>query len=344
MKLRKLYFIGIVLIALFAAACSSEKKEEAKSMAQIQQTEGIPISIQPVANTTFLKELSFFSKLTGVKQSTRGALIGGKIEKLNAKVGDRVKKDQVIVEFPQNEPSIAYEQAKSAFEDSKKNLERLKNLLNIGETSQANYDAMETKYQVDKRNYETQKQFIFVDTQFDGVITEIMVKEGDNVKSETALFTVAQVDIMRGKVWASADEIEQIKKGMTAVIVENGKKYYGKVVEVSMSMDPSRQSFYAEVEFRNPSNELKAGVVSEIKINIYENNKSIVVPRSLVKNDEKGFYVFVENNLTAQKKYIIFAHENGINYEVKSGLNAGDKLIVKGSSQLAEGSKVKPVQ
>lgn len=344
MNIRKLFLIPAIILTAALMGCSGDKKEEAKSMEQIQQEEGIPISIEQVTTSQFKKELSFFTKLSGVKQSTRGALIGGKIEKINAKVGDNVKKGQVIVEFPQNEPSIAFEQAKSAYEDSKKNLERLKKLLQAGETSQANYDAMETKYQVDKRNYETQKQFIFVDTQFDGVITEIMVKEGDNVKSETGLFTVAQVDLMRAKVWASTDEIGLIKKGMTASIEEKGKKYFGKVIEVSMSVDPYKQSFYAEVEFRNPSYELKSGAVTEVKIGIYENNKSVVVPRNLVKKDDKGAFVFVENNLTAQKRYLVFSNENGINYEVKSGLNTGDKLIVKGAAQLSEGSKVKLVQ
>ena len=344
MNFRKLYLIPLIALAIVYTGCSSEQKEEARSMEQIQSAEGIPVSIEPVATSSFKNQLSFFTKLTGIKQSTRGALIGGKIEKINAKVGDQVKKGEVIVEFPQNEPSIAYEQAKSAYEDSKKNLERLKKLLDAGETAQANYDGMETKYMVDKRNYETQKQLIFVDTQFDGVITEILVKEGDNVKSETGLFTVAQVNVMRGKVWASKNEIELIKKGMAAVIEENGKSFYGKVIEVSMSVDPSKQSFYAEVEFQNPAGALKAGSTTEIKINVYENGKTIVVPRNLVKKDEKGFYVFVENNLTAQKRYIVIAKENGIKYEIKSGLNAGDKLIVKGSGQLADGSKVKPVQ
>lgn len=344
MNFRKIFLIPMIALTIVFTGCSSEKKEEAKSMEQIQSAEGIPVSIQPVALSSFKNQLSFFTKLTGIKQSTRGALIGGKIEKINAKVGDYVKKGQVIIEFPQNEPSIAYEQAKSAYEDSKKNYERMKKLLDAGETSQANYDGMETKYFVDKRNYETQKQLIFVDTQFDGVITEIMVKEGDNVKSESALFTVAQTDRMRAKVWASGSEIELIKKGMTAVIEENGRTFSGRVIEVSMSVDPYKQSFYAEVEFPNPAGALKAGAVIDVKITVYESNKSIVVPRNLVKSDEKGLYVFVENNMAAQKKYIVIAKENGINYEVKSGLAAGDKLIVKGSGQMADGSKVKPVQ
>lgn len=344
MKIRKTYLVALFISALLAGGCAGDKKEAAKSMEQIQAEEGIPVSVEPIAYTQFKNELSFFTKLNGLKQSTRGALIGGKIEKINAKVGDHVKKGDVIVEFPKNEPSISYEQAKSAYEDSKKNLERMKTLLAAGETSQANYDAMETKFNVDKRNYETQKQLIFVDTQFDGVVTEIMVREGDNVKSESGLFTVAQMDIMRGKIWASPEEINKIKKGMTALIEEQGKKFYGKVIEVSLSADPARQSFYADIEFKNPASELKIGSVVEIKINVYENGKALTVPRNLVKKDESGSYVFIENNSSAVKKYIQIGNENGTYYEVKNGLKEGDKLIVKGAAQLANGTKVKTVQ
>lgn len=344
MKLRRLIMICLPVAALLLNACSEEKKEEAKSMEQIQQSEGIPVTVEPVAHSSFVSELSYFTKLSGVKQSTRGALIGGKIEKINAKVGDAVKKGDVIVEFPQTEPASAYVQAKSAYEDSKRNYERMKELYNIGETSKANYEGMETKYLVDKRNYEAQKQLLFVDSQFDGVITEIMVKEGDNVKGEAALFTVAQVDGMRAKMWASTSEVGMIKKGMTAVIEDNGRKYYGKIVEVALSVDAYKQSFSVEAEFRNPNKELKAGAVYEVKINVYENGKAVVVPRNLVKKDEKGYYTFLENNGAAVKKYIQIGKENGINYEIKGGLGVGDRLIVKGAGQLADGSKVKPVQ
>ncbi len=315
-----------------------------KSMSQIQSEEGIPVAVETISKTSFTKELSFFGKLYGIKQTTRGALIGGKIEKVNASVGQFVKKDQVIIEFPKNSPSIGYEQALTAYEDSKKNYERVKALFDVGKTSQANLDGIEAKLAVDKRNYEAQKQLIMVEAQFDGVITELKVKEGDNVAVEAALFTVAQTNVMRTKVWASLDEINQIKKGMSAYIKQNGSKFSGRVTEVSLSVDPYTQSFYAEVEFNNSNGELKVGSTVEVNISTYQNTQTLSIPRHLVMKDESGMYLFLENNGQAVKRYITIKGESGIDYEVKSGLSIGDKLIIKGSSQLSDGSKVKVIE
>jgi len=341
--------ISLFYAALFIAAgvllngCTSDDAAS-KSMSQIQAEEGIPVNVETIGKTGFTKELSFFGKLYGIKQATRGALIGGKIEKVNAAVGQFVKKDQVIIEFPRTAPSVGYEQALTAYEDSKKNYERVKALFDVGKTSQANLDGMEAKLAVDKRNYETQKQLIMVEAQFDGVITEINVKEGDNVKSEAPLFTLAQTNMMRTKVWASLEEVNQIKKGMNAYIKLNGSRVSGKVIDVSLSVDPYTQSFYVEAEFNNPRGELKAGSTSEITISTYQKAETISVPRHLVMNDDGGMYLFLEKNGQAVKRYISVQSENGIDYEVKSGLNIGDRLIVKGSSQLSDGSKVKVIQ
>ncbi|PKL84152.1 MAG: hypothetical protein CVV24_01345 [Ignavibacteriae bacterium HGW-Ignavibacteriae-3] len=341
--------IGVFYSALFMMAgvlisgCTSDDVKS-KSMSQIQSEEGIPVNVETISKTSFTRGLSFFGKLYGIKQTTRGALIGGKIEKVNASVGQFVKKDQVIIEFPKTAPSVGYEQALTAYEDSKKNYERVKALFEVGKTSQANLDGIEAKFAVDKRNYETQKQLIMVEAQFDGVITEVKVKEGDNVAAEAPLFTVAQTNIMRTKVWASLEEINQIRKGMTAYIKQNGSKFAGRVIDVALGVDPYTQSFYVELEFNNPKGELKPGSTVEVYISTYQNSQTLSIPRHIVMKDENGSFIFLENNGEAVRRNIVISGESGIDYEIKSGLNIGDRLIVKGSSQLSDGSKVKVIE
>lgn len=341
-KLTLLMLIAISLLTILTGC--SEEQESAKSMEQIQQEEGIPVQFEVVEYQQFEKHQSYFSKLSGIKEATKGAPIGGKIQKINFKVGDYVKEDQVVVEFPEDHPGAMYEQSRTAFENSEKTYERMKALLAAGETSQASFDGVETQYIVNKRNYEAARKLIFIEAPFSGTLVDVKVKEGDNVKGDAPLFTIAQLNKMRTKIWITDKEIGQIKKGMAASINFGEKKYYGKVVEISMAVDPGRQAFFAEVEFDNSKNELKSGVTVEVNILIYKNDKAIVVPRNLVMNDEKGQFVFVENNGTAEKKYITNGNDSGVYYEVSTGLNAGDKLITRGAAQLTGGDKVKVIQ
>ena len=341
----KIVFVLVLIIAgsLLINGCGKDE-ETSKSIEQIQEEEGIPVKITEVKLQPFKKYLSYFSKLGGIKESTRGAIVGGKIEKINFKVGDFVKEDQVVLQFPEDHLAAQYEQAKSAFENAEKTYERMNALLKAGETSQANYDGAETQYLVAKSNLQASKDMIFIDSPFDGYLVDLKVNEGDNVKSDTHLFTIAQLNIMKAKVWVTDKEIGLIKKGMEADITFNNKVYKGKVTDVSLGIDPTKQAFYAEVEFSNSNLELKNGLTIEVKILVHENNNAIVIPRNLVQKDEKGTFVFVDEKGKATKKYITNGMDSGIKYEVTGGLNKGDKLITQGASQLNDGSKIKVIQ
>lgn len=348
--MKKLDF-KLLMIPVFALSfsvivisCGGDEKVESKSMSQIQNEEGVPVHVKKIEKELLVKELGFFSRLRGIKETTEGAKIGGRVEKINYKVGDVVKKGAVVVEFPVDAPGAMYEQAKTAYENSLKNYERAKVLLEAGETATANFDAAEAKYLVDKSNYETQKQLIFIEAPYDGVITEIKVNEKDNVQDKTPLFSIAQLNKVTAKVLANEDEIKLIKKGMPAFIENGGKNFEGKVVEVSISADPKTQSFYAETEFVNSGMLLKSGVTADIKIRVYENKNAVVIPRNIIKEDASGKYIFTVENGNSVKKYIRTGYESDLNVEVTGGIEAGETLIVKGSANMSGGEKIKVIQ
>ncbi len=341
-KLIILFFFSVFSLIAFQS-CNREKAD-AKSMEQIRAEEGVPVKIETLSYKPFQKYYSFYGKLAGIKEATKGAMVGGKVEKINAKAGDYVKKDQVIVEFAEDNPGIQFLQAKEAYDNSEKTYNRMKALLKAGETSQANYDGAETQYLVAKRNYESLKEMLFIDSPFEGFLVDLKVNEGDNVNKDAHLFTVSQLNKIHTKLWASETEINDIKKGMNASMEYSGKEYHGKVTEVSMAADPHKQAFYAEVEFDNPGLKLKSGVTADVKVLIYENPKALIIPRNLVMTDEKGTYVFVEKNGSAEKKYVTNGNDSGLDYEIKSGLKPGDRLIVQGSSLLDNGTKVKLIK
>uniref|UniRef100_A0A7V2ZH78 Efflux RND transporter periplasmic adaptor subunit n=1 Tax=Ignavibacterium album TaxID=591197 RepID=A0A7V2ZH78_9BACT len=336
-----MFFIFIISLAIISCG---EDKPETKSMDELRNEEGIPVKVEEVKYQPFTKYLTFFSKLTGIKEATKASIVGGKIERINATVGDYVREKQVIVEFDIYNPGVQYEQAKSAYENLKKNYDRVKALLAAGETSQANYDAIETQYLVAKRNYESVRQMLFIEAPFDGILVDMKVNPGDNVRADVPLFTVSQTNKMRSKIWVSEKEISQFKKGMKAVTEYDGQQFIGKVVEISLAMDPARQAFFVEVEFDNPKGIIKSGVTNEIRILTYEKSNAIIIQRSLVNKDENGNYVFVVQNNKAIKKYITNGNESGLYYEVSGGLQVGDLLVVKGASQLEDGSKVNVIQ
>jgi len=341
-NLKSLLILPLALCVTLVGCGGDE--EPAKSMDQIQQEDGIPVKVQTIEYQPFEKFQNYFGKLTGIKEATKGAPFGGRVAQINYKVGSYVESGQVVVEFPVDEPGSMYETAKVTYENSERMYERTKALLKAGETSQVNFDNVEAQYLVNKRNYENAKQLTFIEAPFSGTIVDIKVNVGDNVHKDAPLFTIAQLYKMRVKIWITEKEINQIKKGLTAEMKFGGKTYTGKVVDKSLALDPAKQAFYAEVEFDNSKRELKSGVTVEVKVLIYKNPKAIIISRNIIMSDDGGQYVFVDKDGVAEKRYITNGQGSGVNYEISSGLQVGDKLVVHGGSQLTDGAKLKVIQ
>jgi len=348
MKKSKFKLLQIVIPSLLAVvfllSCSSNGEKKSESMEQIQKENGIPVVVRKVVPQKFEKYFSFYGKFKGIKETTIGAMIGGRIDKILVKPGDRVNKDQVIIKFPDDAPASQIQQAEAAFINSEKTYKRMKALLEKGEIAQAQFDGAETKYLVDKRNYETLKQTLLLDAPYGGTITEIMVHEGDNVKKKAPLFTVAKLNKMKIRIWLSDSERMQIKRGMEAFATVNGKIFSGRVSELSLSVDPMKQAFYADIIFDNSKHQIFAGTTADVKIFTVEKDNAIIVSRNLVKVNNSKPYVYLAKDGKAKMQYVTIANESGINYEIGSGLKAGDSLIIKGNARLTDGIKINVVK
>ncbi len=344
-KLRvRIIIVSAVFMMFFTLSCSGKKREKAQSLEQIQKEQGIPVVVRPVQTQRFETSLSFFGTFRGERETIVGAMIGGRIQKINYKPGDKVQKDAVVIEFPEDSPAAQYQQAKSAYEMSAKTYRRMKALYEKGEIAQAKFDAVRTKYLVDKSNYETMKDLLKLDAPYSGVITEIMVHEGDNVKAKTPLFTIAKLDRMKIRIWISDAERQQIKPGMKALATVDNKTFTGKVQQVSISVNPLKQAFYADLIFDNAKRDILPGTTADIKIITYENDRAIVLPIHLLRTQNDRHFVFLAKNGHAFRQPVTTVKSNGIVYEISQGLKEGDSLIVEGNARLSNGVKIKVVR
>jgi len=330
-----------LLSGLFFVSCQKEEqKEVAMSIEQIREKEGVPVSILELQPQEFEKKLNFFAHLSGIQEYKEYSKVADRIQKINVQVGSTVSAGKTIIEFPTNNPALQFNQAKVALENSEKTYKRLKNLLDAGETSQANFDGAEAQYLVSKRNFESLKQLLFVEAPISGVVTELFVKEGDNVDYGKHLFTIAQLNRMKAKIWASDEEVVQLKVGMPAVITINDKEITGRISEIALAKDMDKKAFGVEIQFDNPNRILKSGMTSDLSITIYTKPNTIIVPRNFIKTELGKNFVFIDVNGIASRRDIVTGENAGIYTEVISGLQAGDRLITDGIALVKDGAKI----
>lgn len=335
--------VFLIMILWMISSCGKEEIES-KSMDQLYKENGVPVKIEKLEYKTFAKELSFHSAFSGSEQTSVYASFGGRVEKIHVEVGDYVKKDQLIVSFPMDNPKANYYQAKTAYESSKLALERLKNLKQTGGVSQQNFDNAEAQYNVARANWDVVRKSVKVIAPFGGVITKISVSETENVKKEAELFTVSRLNKLKTKVWVTEKEIFEVKEGLLARALWNNLRLKGRVARVDMAMNIRSQAFGALLKFDNPKNFLLLGITAEVYIETYTNPKAIVIERKNIKNENGETYVFVNENSKAVKRPVVIGEKQGLALEIKEGLNPGDELIVEGLMLIEEDTKLKIIE
>lgn len=334
--------IPLMLSAVLLSSCGSQQ-EEAKSMEQIYSEEGVPVKTEKVKLTSFADKRTYNAVLSGIEESSAYAVISDKIEKVHAKVGDQVKKDDVIVSFPTDNPAAQYYQAKVSFENAAAAYQRMEDLYATGGISQQELDNAQTAFRVAEANWDAVQQSVLVRAPISGVVTRVNVRESDNVRKDEELFTVSRIDKLKAKIWVSDRDIRSFKQGLPASATWSGTEISGRVVQVDMSVNKERQAFGVTVELENPEKIPLTGVVAEVSVDLYSNPQAIVVERKNILKEEDKTYMFVANGGAAEKRFVTLGKSHGLDVEVVGGLAPGDELITEGYMLLKEGAKIRVI-
>jgi len=97
------------------------------------------------------------------------------------------------------------------------------------------------------------------------------------------------------------------------------------------------------IKFRDPPEHRKSlghGFRIETRIVIWEDKDALVVPSSALFREQDDWVVFVISDGVAVLRQITIGHNNGIQAEVRSGLEAGDKVVLYPSAGLTNNSRV----
>ena len=338
----KIMSIGLLPGLLFLNSCTSENNE-ARNMEQIYEDEGVPIKIEKVVSVNFESSLTYNTILSGIKESSANAMVDGRIEKVFVKAGDFVKKDQMLVAFPTDNPSAQYFQAEAAYQNSLSTYERYKSIYEAGGVSKQTLDDIKTQMEVNKANFDNIQELVKVKAPISGYVTKVSVNESDVVKKEVSLVTVADLSKLKATINISESEINEVKVGTKATAKWQGQIIFGKVSQVDLAMNTSTQSFNANIEFDNKEGKFAAGLTVDVILSGAGGNNTISVERKNLVKKGDDYFVFVNENNTAIMKKVEIGKSRGLSVEILNGLDENEILITEGQIFLENKTKVKVI-
>ncbi len=337
----------------------SLKKELIKIERQLRDSvnEDIPsIAVDTVQESVF----RYYIDLQGVVKSDGDVnvvpLFQGEVVKIYMKVGDKVRKGELIMRLDDKILRNQIGEVRTQFQLAKTAFERQKRLWEQKIGSEMAYLQARTKYLGLQKKLGTlyeQLKRAKITAPISGTLDELMIKEG-----ETAMpgRPVARVVNLRN-VYTEADVSEKYLKDITAgkpaliEFPEAGITVHKKIDYTGNFIHPNNRTFKIRINVDNKTGLLKPNLTAKIRVLAKNIDHAIVIPVSLVQEDAHGqAFVYVLDSLSTDKngKVIYKVKKRPVQKElvynkqvwISKGLKPGDLLALTGSFGLTEGDKV----
>ena len=268
-------------------------------------------------------------------------------------LGDKVKAGEPIIflENPEMANTIKLESQKLNLDISQREFEKQQTLYEKGGVTLRELKNSEITFIDAKYGYENaliQLAKLKISSPFDGVIVDLPYYTA-GIKMETGQLMAKVMNYRKlyAEVNLPGKEMGRIKTGQSIRVMNYtmpDDTLSGKVTQVSPAIDPETRSFKSLLQIENPEWLLRPGMFVKVEITIARQDSALVIPKDIILTKQRGNTVFIVEKGAAQERLLRTGIENPSQIEVLDGLNAGERLVVRGFETLQNNSKVKIMQ
>ena len=352
--------LGVIAMTLLLCSCGG-KEETTKKVLR-------PVKFQEVGFLGGQKVRTFSGTAQTDKIVNLSFRSSGIIVVFDMKLGQKVKKRQLLARLDNVASRLSYEQAvttlnsaASQMNTAKLSLNRVRALYEKGSSSLSDFEAAKNSFKTAEESYESAKrgvdiqaeqiQYGFIYAPEDGTIASISAEVDENVQAGQTVAVLNSGTDMEISLGIPESVINGVTPDMEVAIDFSAladQKFRGRVTEVAPSVDANTSTYPVRVIVTNPSDAIKSGMAANVTFDFGDQNVNtnvLVVPTHAVGEDSQGRFVFLVEDqgeiATVKKHPITIGNLSAEGFEVTQGLSAGQKIAVAGLQTLLDGQEVK---
>ena len=347
--------LGILTVAaLAAAAVGCGRKVEAPAASKLRGLATATVERREAAS-----EVEVEGAVVGRTESALASRLSAPVVEVRAIPGRTVRAGEVLVRLEQREADGAVEGARaaaaaadSALALARKNLSRFERLEGKGaaatlELERARQDeamasAARAGAQAALRRVETDRAQAVLVAPFDAVVIEKLVSPGDLALPGRPLVRLASVGGRRVEAAPSEQEAAQLAVGEEVAVEVGGQLVTGRVVEIAGAVDPATRRRTVRVDLP-PGVQPAVGTFVRLRLAGPRETRLLAPERAIVARGGLELAWAVEPGGTVALRYVrTGAHAKAGLVEIRSGLEAGERVVLDPPADLEAGTRVTP--
>ena len=338
--MKKFFNVLLVVGALAAVSCGSKSTKGVEATAEVE----IPnVEVATVAARDVEQQVLFTGNVEAEAVNNIAPQSPRRINEIRFDVGDHVKKGDLLVSLDNS----ALVQAKAQMENAKIEYERTEELYKIGGASKSEYDARRLQYEVGKATYENLLENTTLIAPISGIVTARNYDKGD-MAGGLPILVIEQIRPVKIMINISEALFAKVRKGMKVSITLEAygdEKFEGSISRIYPTINNTTRTFQAEVTIPNNDERVRPGMFARVTLPYAKNNRVVAPDRAVNKLMGSGDrYVYVlEADGTVRYAKVTLGRRLDTEWEILSGLESGQTVVVKGQVALTNGCKVNVV-
>jgi len=116
----------------------------------------------------------------------------------------------------------------------------------------------------------------------------------------------------------------------------------GKVLSLDNQIDTTTGTFKIRAQFDNADDSLYPNQFVNVRLHAAQVEKALLIPSGALQRDDEGTYVYlVDDEKKVAKQRVSIGVSQNEQVEVRSGLKAGQRIVIDGVDRLSDGTKVR---
>jgi RND family efflux transporter MFP subunit len=373
MEKSKFKWLAIVVVAVVVGVVWLGLSRRSSGQATAPNDASIlpTVAVSKVKRQNIFKQVTIPAEFRPYEEAMLNAKVSGYVSKMKVDFGDTVKAGQLMatLEVPelqdQLDNALATE-AKTEADYTNANLIYTRlvsvNRDHPGLVAQQDLDTAEANdhataaaiaaAKADVEKYQTLVGYTNITAPFDGVVTWRYADPGALIQAGTSsdsqslpLVRVSDNYLLRLDFPVSVEYVKDIRVG-DVVEVRNeslgGKMFTGKITRFTDKVDEDTRTMMVEIQVPNPDLKMIPGMYATVVLKVEKHADALVVPTQAVSPGKTARVFVVNHDHQIEERDITLGVESPDEYEVLSGLNEGDLVVVGDHSELQAGQKVEP--
>lgn len=340
-------------LALTLAAC----KEEPVVSEVVR-----PVKVTPVEKAATERQLSYSGSIQARITSPIGFRVSGKILERKVETGSRIRKGDVIATLDATDLRLQADAARASLAAARTGaavandaLTRAETLFKAGHIAQAALDSAQLAADNARRAVESavstldqaenQIAYTSLTADADGIVTAVSGEPGQVVAAGTPIVQLARDAEKEVLIDIPEQDIGALAVGAPVnvrLFADPDRMIAGSVREIAAAADPASRTFAVRVAIGDAPT-ARLGMTAYVALAAPVRDAGLVVPLTAVSERDGMTTVWVADKLTSQvvpRRVTIDRFEDrGV--RVKSGLKAGDLVVVAGVQFLQPDQKVR---